>query len=513
MENKFLKEHLPLLLLLTVALAAVLITFRDYGESWDEYDIRQYADYSVAAYRFILHPQDLQPFHTNLNYYGPSFFMLAVLVVRFVTFAVPSIQVVEAWHLVYALIFLIGVLFLYLLARRWMSAAAAFGTALLFTAQPLLWGHAFINPKDIPFLTFFIASVHLGMKMIDASSYSATSRWPAVLTASLMLGLTISFRVVGPLAGALVFLYGLSRSPRWTLKVFVPYALLASLVAYLTWPYLWEAPVARLLESLSYMSRFPLDQTVLFLGELYPAGRLPWTFVPTLMRLQLTEPFLVLSLAGLWLSVVQFIRGKREPVLLAVFWFLLPAVYIIYSGSTLYDNFRQLFFLLPPLFILAGLALDWLFARFAAAWFRAGMFAVILVPFVVAVIQLHPYEYVYYNSFVGGVRGAFRDFEMDYWGTSFREAAAYINANVPQDASLVVFGPVHILRAYARPDLTLYTLDEAQQKPGTYPYVVLSTRRNLDQRRCPAGETLAVVEREDAVFAKVKQFPAGVPCR
>ncbi len=45
---------------------------------------------------------------------------------------------------------------------------AAFGATLLFITQPLFWGHAFINPKDIPLFSLFLLSVYLGMRMHDS---------------------------------------------------------------------------------------------------------------------------------------------------------------------------------------------------------------------------------------------------------------------------------------------------------------------------------------------------------
>jgi len=45
----------------------------------------------------------------------------------------------------------------YELCERWLTRNASLGATLLFATQPLFWGHAFISPKDIPFLTFFSA--------------------------------------------------------------------------------------------------------------------------------------------------------------------------------------------------------------------------------------------------------------------------------------------------------------------------------------------------------------------
>jgi hypothetical protein len=40
----------------------------------------------------------------------------------------------------------------------------------------------------------------------------------------------------------------------------------------------------------------------------------------------------------------------------------------------------------------------------------------------IAMIRLHPYQYMYYNFLAGGLRGASAHFETDYWGLAYREA-------------------------------------------------------------------------------------------
>lgn len=43
--------------------------------------------------------------------------------------------------------------------------------------------------------------------------------------------------------------------------------------------------------------------------------------------------------------------------------------------------------------------------------------------------RLHPYEYIYYNSLVGGLPGANGKYETDYWGAGYREAVYWFNKN------------------------------------------------------------------------------------
>ena len=40
---------------------------------------------------------------------------------------------------------------------------------------------------------------------------------------------------------------------------------------------------------------------------------------------------------------------------------------------------------------------------------------------VVFMIRSHPHQCVYFNSFVGGIKGAAGKYEMDYWGLSYRK--------------------------------------------------------------------------------------------
>lgn len=37
-------------------------------------------------------------------------------------------------------------------------------------------------------------------------------------------------------------------------------------------------------------------------------------------------------------------------------------------------------------------------------------------------VQLHPYQYAYFNALAGGVRGADRGYMLDYWGLAFKQA-------------------------------------------------------------------------------------------
>ncbi len=510
-RNTLLRDRLPIILLFAAAFVIGAATVKDYGESWDEADIYRYSQYSLDAYRYFFHPADLKPFNTNLNLYGPGYYMAVGLAARLLAAVVPGWSTVDAWHFFYFLTYLGAALALYLLAKRWLSELSAVGVTLLFLSQHLLWGHAFINPKDIPFMAFFTASVYAGFRMVDVYRASTRLDWRLV-PAGILLGLTIAFRAVGPLAGIIVLGYAVYALRQKAAAIGSLYLGVALLTAYLSWPYLWAAVVPRYLESIQTMAQFPFSSNILFQGQLYKATDLPWTYFPTFLLIQLTETALLLVGAGFVIAAVQYFKGGHVgPIPLFLAWFLLPAILIVISRSPLYDNARQLFFLLPPLFILAGFGFERLFALLVNPALRGLILLVAALPGLLLSVRLHPYEYVYYNALVGGTGGAYRQYEMDYWGISFKEITDYLNAKAPPSSNVLVFGPEQIVAQYARPDLHVFI--PADQPTAVYDYVAFLTRANLDERRCKGAVTIESIERRGAVLAVLKTIPAGAECR
>ena len=504
----------PILLLLSLSLLVGIFTLNNYGQSWDEPDIYRYGNYALDVYRYFWHPQDMPNFDTNLDFYGPAFFMLATLLARGLTALIPAWTDINAWHLVYFVTFLIGVHILYLLARRWLSEWSAFGVALLFLTQPLLWGHAFINPKDTPFMVFFMASVYFGLRMTDEPLRPQVQiRW--LLLAGILLGMTISFRVLGPLAGLIVISIATVKDWRKAISVSIPYLLIAGITAYLTWPFLWGAPIANYLESLRLMSQFPFDAMVLFNGTLLPPDRIPRLYFPVIFALQSTETLLLLFGFGI-MTLALSLRKKEnlEPILIFAGWFLLPASAVVLLRSNLYDNARQLYFLFPPMFLVAGFAFEWVFTRLTHQTHRIVILLLTILPGLIAITRLHPYEYVYYNSLIGGVDSAVRKFETDYWGTSFKEAMEYINTTAPGGARILILaGPNDIASRYARADLEVVTEETDYSEEKLYDYVLILTRKNVNEGRCKKSETVRTIGRGEAVFTYIKKLGPEGRCK
>jgi hypothetical protein len=165
-----LRQH-PILILLVINLIIGLMTFRSYGLAWDEplfYDYGEALKYAYTPGQLVQRRFQrgklirLQRQRSR----QPRSCLSAACRANRLAFKMAWIDLASAWHLTNFLTFNLGIYLLYRLASKWMRQRSALRLPRLFAFQPLLWGHAFINPKDIPFLVFFLGSSSSGSRWL-----------------------------------------------------------------------------------------------------------------------------------------------------------------------------------------------------------------------------------------------------------------------------------------------------------------------------------------------------------
>lgn len=591
------RKLLTPLIFFALAIFGALVT-RQYGESWDELKFYKYADSSLSAYTSWPRVGTITIFGNTYDNYGPAYVMI-------VSLAAKPLQIIftesDARHYLYFLTFLVGIWAFYELTKRWLTQNAALFATLLFATQPLFLGHAFISPKDVPFLSFSLLAFLFGLRLFDSPQLFQPSDLPSrskqillilfalwlaiviglflftdafhalitrlvqsakagetnivtffasdlqkvepeiyiqryfvfflwirsflfllssfllffyierviplssfqfllsIFPPAILLGITTSIRILGPFVAVFVTYYALHKHGKQALPPLIIYAGIAIITMYLTWPYLWLNPLGHLIESLRVMSQYPWRGQVLFNGVEYSSTQLPYSYLPVLLGIQLTEPVWILFALGLAVAVFGP-KEKRELLVLSVVWFIIPLIGFISTRSPLYDNFRQIFFILPPVFMVAGIV----FEKIKRPVLQIALMALLLLPGIIDGLRLHPYEYIYYNHFIGGVGGAFRKYELDYWGISYREAANWLNGNASEGAYIWVDGPAHLLGLYLRRDLQLYSSYEID-RADHYDYVVTTTRYNLDLSSYPNATIVHLIERDGALLTVIKR--------
>jgi 4-amino-4-deoxy-L-arabinose transferase-like glycosyltransferase len=167
-DSKLIRLEKTLLVLwLVVNLIIGALTVHEYGMSIDEPNNYRYAADTLKAYPSFFGMLYEPNYDSSYDGHGPAFVTPAGISIGLIEAVFPTVFAPDLWHFTYFLTFELTGLCLYWLTRRWFSVWSAWGILLLFGSQPVLLGHAFINPKDIPFMFFLTLSVVVGFRMAD----------------------------------------------------------------------------------------------------------------------------------------------------------------------------------------------------------------------------------------------------------------------------------------------------------------------------------------------------------
>ncbi len=155
----------------------------------------------------------------------------------------------------------------------------------------------------------------------------------------------------------------------------------------------------------------------------------------------------------------------------------------------MYNDWRHVFFVYPPLIVIAAIAWDTLLRLHLSQFVNRccwGLLLVILGQPLLWSVRNHPYESVYFNPIVGGVDGAFGYYEMDYWGNSLRRTAEWLAQNEHLKQAHVIVGSIgasetaavfYYLRKY-NPDRYLPV---RRSNPKRWDYALLVSREQSQQ--------------------------------
>ena len=331
------------------------------------------------------------------------------------------------------------------------------------------------------------------------------------ISAALLLGMCASARTFGVVAIGIVGLYWFYKSGRKSISIFNWYLMLATFIGFVLWPDLWSSPFKTYAEYLKNIIGFEKwNGQILFEGEIFNKTNYPNYLVPKMIMLQLTEPVLILSGIGMGMAGIKVWRKEYDWMLLALIagWFVGPVLLAVIMHPVIYNGFRHLLFVLPPLFVFSGICIENILDKIKGAFWRLVLVLALILPGLFGIFQLHPYEYGYFNSFAGGVRGAFREYEQDYWLLSYRDAIEYLNENAPLNSRVSLHFGRRIVPWFAREDLRLVGRIRTFTPEGI-DYVVITTSWNVDlemEGYFPNMKQIYIVERGGVPLAIVYEF-------
>lgn len=438
-------------LLLLIALW-IAVSFKQYGASNDELVQHTYGQLLVKFYASA--GQDLSAFsYKNLYLYGGFFDLLAAGLEPFSPWLVWDLR-----HLLSGLFGLAGIVAVQRSTLLLAGPRAAFFSALLLSLCGAWSGAMFTHTKDVTFAACMAWALYFTILIARDLSHI---RLRHSLLLGLAIGLSIGLRIGGAFAViylVLVILLALtqtgSRHAAWQLagaavRGLLPGALLAILVTAICWPWVVMGADHILIAAKSF-SHFAFNMNTMVAGKWVNISDISAAYLFQYLLLRLPELFLAGLLLALLLSFKSLATGLalwrtgkalniHLPFAALIIASLFPLLFVLLDKPVLYNGIRHFTFILPPLAICAGLALDkGLSIGKAKPFCYASMAAVMLLSaaYTLSVLwRLHPYEYTFYNTLAGDYKSAQTRWESDYWSSSSLQAGQLLKQYIAAEGT------------------------------------------------------------------------------
>lgn len=503
-------KSIVILFFITLFIVGVKV-YKDYGFPWDEIfrlDLSHINfDYITKGDKSLLTYFD--------RYYGPFFEIILYLLSKIALFT----NEIYARHFFLFTIFFISMVLFFDIAKRIYQEDrwALLATALL-VISPRIFADSFYNSKDI---TFLVSTIFWGwtlIKWIEVLEKKASSRsclrysfFHALATAAIVATRIpgLIFFLITTFIFLLLIIQNRTQFRYYDKYLFIYYLLFLGLT-YALWPILWHDPIGEFIKAFAVMKQYPYRTELLYLGKFYLPSNLPWHYLPVWIAISspvlVVVGFLVSHLSFVTHSICEWSSRRSNKIrdlgrffypniiwIIILCWLYVPVFAVYIFRSTLYDGWRHMFFIYPPIVILAVFGMRAIWRQLSGIWPRSSILKygyVLLIIWgllepLIFIVRNHPYENVYFN-FLVGVRAQVRSqFEMDYWGLSYKQAVDYILENDSRE-HFTVYAPTpgglyyidYMLPVSQRarvgivdtPEKADYFMSDYRWHPQDYPY-------------------------------------------
>lgn len=354
---------------------------------------------------------------------------------------------IESYHVFTLVAATIAVAVVFVFASQLYGLFAGIIAFLAITLSPYFITEFHTNIKDPVVAAFFAATIYALYRGI------VTIRWQWVVISSVCFGLALGTKpnvVFLPIILGLWFVVTgknivqrVRRESQHVRRRFILslvfYLVIPVLMVYTTWPVLWHDPVGNLLKTVGYYKEIGTGSV--YNGRYIFAG-LNW-YAP--LWVAVTTPVAILVLAAFGMVAALRDRSRSHGSLLVCLWLIVPIARVMPPAASIYGGIRQILEYLPALTILAGAgaaALVQLSHRFTQ---RVRIIELVMllsfIPIAWNIIRFHPDENLYFNEFIGGLRGAVKH-NLPGWGTtlgnSYIHGIKWVNEHAEPGARVAI---------------------------------------------------------------------------
>ncbi len=347
-----------------------------------------------------------------------------------------------AKHFVVFLFFFISGFFFYLILRKLIDNEnfCILGT-ILYLTYPYLFGQSMFSPKDIPFMSVWLMCTYVSFFLFEKIINDEQLRLKNIILFSLCTAYLLSIRIAGVLiilqylTTFLIFLNSykvnfISFTSKYY-KSLIIFILFLFFFTFLLYPIFWVNPLL-LIDSIKISSSHFNNVGTTTLGEIMYATKLPATYLIIWFGVKI--PIIIFfGLVILPFTEKKIFSDKKKTVffgsiLLSI---ILITLILIFKRVHLYDEIRQVMFLIPLIFII-GLTSIFIFSK--KAFYFCGILTALL--FIVENIKINPYQYVWFNL-PSRFLDLNKNFELEYQGISGREISKHLNTMETQEMCIL----------------------------------------------------------------------------
>ncbi len=434
-KNKLIFYFLSITILVLLLLGSL-----DAGISGDEYlHLGQSERVTKYFTSFGKDKSAVDPPIADLKYYGQSFDNITTIVSKIFNIEdIFTLRHLSNSFIGWAIIFISG-----LTAVIFGGYRAGIICLILLSVSPRLIGHSFNNLKDIPFAFSYIFSIYC---MIKFFRLYPKINYKNCLLLILAMAFSISIRIGGFVLicyfALFSFMVFIQDSGKLSLKAISQYiipvvaiSIFAFLLGLILWPYAIENPIKNTWISYKVMTKFPTSLRQIFEGQVFWSEQLPWYYL--LKYMLITIPLVVFAgfiAFALFLKKLEIANSGFMYILFFSLFF--PIIFVLTGASNLYGGWRHLIFVYPPLVIIASVGYNLFFEKLKKTRVKISVvliFVLLLIHPVKFMANNHPYQYLYYNQITGGLKGAYTNYESDYYYHSAREASEWLKQRLQKE--------------------------------------------------------------------------------
>ena len=382
---------------------------------------------------------------------------------------------------------------------------------IFYLLYPYLLGHAFFNAKDIPFLTVWLICSYSSCNLLNNYLVRKKILIKKILLLSFLTAFLISIRI----SGILIFLQYLaslaillsiinfnSKKITYLTKKLITFIFLTSLFIITLYPIAWTNPY-EIVNSITFMSNHHNDVCTLTLGKCIKSKNIDSSYLPTWFLFKL--PIIVLlGLILLPFTEKKILSNNKTKIFFGTLLLspLLILSFLILKKVPLYDELRQVLFLIPIVLLLGLISLFFFFKKNTKI-----ILSVFIVFFLLENIKIYPYQYSWFNL-PSRIVDLNKNFELDYWGVSNKNISKKLINIKENQFNCLVLSPIDTIKPFLKnSNYNCYLPWGAINSKLERPFYAIQTGRNL---KSSIGFKCKIVHQEKIkIFFYKKDLIAG----